>query len=65
MFLYKDENNEEHLITKYIVEHNLDINTFSFWLLDADEVEVYYGEFINYDEIYKCLGQLRFNYLER
>lgn len=65
MFLYKDENNEEHLITKYIVEHNLDINTFSFWLLDADEVEVYYDEFINYDEIYKYLGQLRFNYLER
>ena len=65
MFLYKDENNEEYLITKYIVEHNLDINTFSFWLLDADEVEVYYDEFINYDEIYKYLGQLRFNYLER
>ena len=65
MFLYTDENEDKILITKYIVEHNLDINTFSFWLLNAEDEEVYYEEFLTYEDVYKYLGQLRFNYLER
>tara|TARA_R100000781_G_scaffold112531_1_gene79816 strand:+ start:509 stop:742 length:234 start_codon:yes stop_codon:yes gene_type:complete len=71
MFLYKDENKDNILINKYIVEHNLDANTFSLWLIDSNEnniwkdTEVHYEEFITYDEVYKYLGELRFNYLER
>tara|TARA_Y100001951_G_C11262431_1_gene253368 strand:+ start:180 stop:413 length:234 start_codon:yes stop_codon:yes gene_type:complete len=72
MFLYINENNENNdniLINKYIVEHNLDSDTFSLWLLDSTEffhgIEIHYEEFITYDEVYKYLGQLRFNYLER
>tara|TARA_B100000427_G_scaffold327440_1_gene338193 strand:- start:1986 stop:2198 length:213 start_codon:yes stop_codon:yes gene_type:complete len=65
MFLYIDENNDNILINKYIVEHNLDSDTFSLWLLDSNGIEIHYDEFITYDEVYKYLGQLRFNYLER
>tara|TARA_R100000008_G_scaffold49163_1_gene29308 strand:- start:871 stop:1068 length:198 start_codon:yes stop_codon:yes gene_type:complete len=64
MFLYYNENNDNILINKYIVEHNLYSDTFSLWLLDSNEIEIHYEEFITYDEVYKYLGQLRFNYLK-
>ena len=65
MFLYTDENDDNIIITRYIVEHDLENDTYALFLYDAEEKEVDYFEFINYDEVYRYVGQLRFNYLER
>ena len=65
MFLYEDENNDKIIITKYTVEHDLEIDTYSLYLLNADGEEVHYEEFITYEDVYKYVGQLSFNYLER
>ena len=45
MFLYEDENNDKIIITKYTVEHDLEIDTYSLYLLNADGEEVHYEEF--------------------
>jgi hypothetical protein len=36
MFLYTDDNNDNIIITKYIVEHDLEINTYALYLYDAE-----------------------------
>lgn len=68
MFLYIDENDDNIFIDKYIVEHDLENATYALWLFTTEHGQknnVDYFEFINYDEVYKYIGQLRFNYLER
>lgn len=68
MLLYIDEWKEKHLITKYEVSMDLDINTFSVFLysLDVDKnlIQIEHEEFITYDEVYRFIGQLRLNFQE-
>ena len=65
MFLYTNENNDKIIITKYTVEHDLEIDTYSLYLLNAEEEEVHYEEFITYEDVKFYLSDLRANYLER
>jgi hypothetical protein len=65
MFLYEDENNDKIIITKYTVEHDLEIDTYSLYLLNAEEEEVHYEEFMTYEYVKFYLSDLRANYLER
>jgi len=68
MFLYRSytgDNDDNIIITKYVVEHDLENDIYALFLYDVEEKEVDYFEFINYDEVYKYVGQLRFSYLER
>lgn len=65
MFLYEDENNDKIIITKYTVEHDLEIDTYSLYLLNAEDQEVHYEEFITYEDVRFYLGDLKANFLER
>ena len=64
MFIYNDENGDEVLINQYRVEYNPDDDVYSLWLIDNENLEADYREFISYDNLYKYLGQLRFAFLE-
>jgi len=67
MFVVKTED-ENIFVDKYTVEYNLDEDTYSLWLFiteDGQKKEVDYGEFYSYDQLYRALGQLRMNYINR
>jgi hypothetical protein len=67
MFIVKTED-ENIFVDKYTVEYNLDDDTYSLWLFiteDGQKKEVDYGEFYSYDQLYRALGQLRMNYINR
>ena len=62
MFYYTHKiSDEEYLITRYSVEHDLDNNSYDVFLFaneDNAEVQIEHEEFIKYEEVEKYLNDL-------